>query len=83
MKYTRIPVNCHSNNRLNERPESFTYQGRHFEVKQVLDRWYEGGIKPGRPEIVYFKVLTRGDQEFILRYNTLFDAWALLVHPDT
>ena len=72
----RIDVECFSGHRANERPVAFTLRDRRLEVDQVVDRWYEGGLEPGRPELHYFKVRTREGKLFLLRYNTLFDAWS-------
>jgi hypothetical protein len=72
----RIEVECFSGHRANERPVAFTLRDRRFEVEQVIDRWYEGGVEPGRPELHYFRIRTTEGQLFLLRYNTLFDAWS-------
>jgi len=77
MPYERIQVECYSGYKAKERPVAFTYQGRRREVKEIIDRWYEGGLDPTRPEIDYFKVKTTDGQVFILRYLTLFDAWSI------
>ena len=77
----RIEVECYSGHRANERPVAFTLRDRRFEIERVVDRWYEGGLEPGRPELHYFKVQTREGQLFLLRYNALFDAWSTTV-PD-
>ena len=71
----RIAVECYSGHRADERPVAFTLRDRRFEVEQIVDRWYEGGLEPGRPELRYFKVRTTEGRLFLLRYNTLFDAW--------
>ena len=73
----RIEVGCYSGYKVNERPVAFIFQGRRWEVKKIIDRWYEGGLDPTRPEINYFKVKTTEDQVFILRYLSLFDAWSI------
>ena len=73
----QIEVECYSGYKANERPVAFTYQGRRREVKEIIDRWYEGGLEPGRPPIDYFKVKTTDGQVFILRYLSLFDAWSI------
>ena len=48
-----------------------------MKIKQVLDRWYEGGMRASQPKMDYFKILTENDQKYLLRYNSLFDAWSL------
>jgi len=79
MKYIPIRVECYSGYRVNERPVAFSYEGRRWEISEILDRWYEGGLDPGRPEINYFKVRTLEGRDFILRYLSLFDAWSIQV----
>jgi hypothetical protein len=73
----RVQVECHSGYKANERPVAFTYQARRREVEEIIDRWYEGGLDPTRPQIDYFKVKTSNGQVFILRYLSLFDAWSI------
>jgi len=58
----------------NERPVAFIYQDRRWAISEILDRWYEGGIEPGRPTVDYFKVRADGE-EFILRYEAETDEW--------
>lgn len=77
MPYERIEVECYSGVKVNERPVIFQFRNRRWEVVEILDRWYEGGIEPGRPALDYFKVRTREGRIFLLRYNCLFDAWAV------
>jgi hypothetical protein len=72
----RIEVECYSGHRANERPAAFTLRGRRFEIEEIVDRWYEGGVEPGRPELQYFRVRTIEGQLFLLRYNARFDAWS-------
>jgi hypothetical protein len=77
MNYEPIQVECYSGYRTNERPVAFFYAGRRWDVAEIQDRWYEGGLDPGRPEIHYFKVKTSEGRVFILRYLSLFDAWSI------
>jgi hypothetical protein len=72
----RIEVECYSGHRASERPVAFTLGDRRFEVKEIVDRWYEGGLEPGRPELHYFKIRTAEGQLFLLRYNAHLDAWS-------
>ena len=75
--YERIQVECYSGYKANERPVAFTYQRRRREVEEIVDRWYEGGVDPGRPATDYFKVKTTDGDILILRYLSLFDAWSI------
>ena len=75
--YERIQVECYSGYKANERPLAFTYQMRRREIREIIDRWYEGGVDPGKPATDYFKVRTTEGEIFMLRYLSLFDAWSL------
>ena len=77
MDYEKIQVECYSGYKVNERPVAFTYQGRRWEIKEIIDCWYEGGLEATQPEINYFKVKTTEGQVFLLRYLSLFDAWSI------
>lgn len=72
-------MECYSGYKAHERPLSFFFQERCWEISEILDRWYEGGLDPTRPEIDYFKVKTTTGQVFTLRYLSLFDAWSIRV----
>jgi hypothetical protein len=75
--YERIQVECYSGYKLNERPRSFIYQGQRYEIQEIINRWYEGGIDSTRPEESYFKARTNEGRIFILRYLFLFDSWSI------
>jgi hypothetical protein len=81
MPYERIEVECYSGYRANERPLAFIFEDRRWQVEEILDRWYEGGLQPSKPALDYFKVRTTEGRVFLLRYNSLFDAWAIRVPP--
>ena len=72
-----IQVECYSGYKANERPVAFIYQGRRWEISEILDRWYEGGVEPDRPIVDYFKVKVDGEI-FILRYAAETDTWSVL-----
>ena len=79
MMFEQIHVECYSGYKVNERPVAFTFQDRHWEVAEIVDRWYEGSREAGLPALDYFKVRTREGKTFLLRYNALFNAWAIAV----
>ena len=83
MPYERVEVECYSGYRVNERPVAFIFQNRRWEVDEIIDRWYEGGQRPSQPALDYFKVRTSEGRVFLLRYNSLFDAWAIRIPPKT
>ena len=70
-------VECYSGYKVNERPVAFFYQDRRWEISEILDRWYEGGIEPERTIVDYFKVKADGEV-FILRYAAETDTWSVM-----
>jgi hypothetical protein len=80
MIFETIQVECYSGYRVNERPVAFTWRDKRREITKIIDRWYEGGRSAKAPCLDYFKVSTGEGEEFILRYNSLFDAWAIAVN---
>ena len=79
MPYEQVSVECYSGYKANERPQTFIFRGQRWEVEEIVDRWYEGGIEPGRPEVNYFKVRTTKGNVFLLSYVSLIDAWSIQV----
>lgn len=76
MKYEQIQVECYSGYKANERPTAFIYQGCHLEISEIVDRRYEGGVKPDDPVINYFKIKTDDGSIFLLRYVASSDSWS-------
>jgi hypothetical protein len=74
-----INVECYGGYRANEAPRAFTWRGKRYQVLEIRDRWYEGGISRRSVKLDYYKVLAEDGREYILRYNGLFDKWALLL----
>ena len=79
MKFETVDVQAYSGFKRNERPISFRFRGADLQVDEVLDRWYEGGPDAKTPCMDYFKVRAGDGKEYILRYNGLFDAWAVML----
>ena len=77
MNFEKVLVECYSGHKVNERPVAFTFQGHRYEIQEIVDRWYEGGVEATRPVTEYFKVRTTENQLFLLRYLSLFDAWSM------
>jgi len=78
-----VLVECYSGYKANERPVAFSVRGRRWEIREILDRWYEGGIASDAPVIDYFKVRTGEGIDFILRYAAQEDAWAIRIYDNT
>jgi hypothetical protein len=77
--YEQIQVECYSGYKSNERPIAFTFQNRRWEISEIVDRWYEGGVKPDDPVINYFKIKTNDGTIFILRYLANSDNWLIRI----
>ena len=78
MNFLEVKVQAYAGYRGAERPLEFIHAGRRYEVARILDRWYEGGLDEKSQKLDYFKVATVSGEEFILRYNPLFEAWSIL-----
>ena len=74
-----VDIECYDGYKAHERPTAFTFEGRRREVAEVIDRWYEGSPQAGGPALDYFKVRTGEGKVFLLRYNALFDSWAVVL----
>ena len=81
MQFEQIDVSTHSGFKADERPVSFIWRDKQYRIEAIIDRWYEGGIKAGTPALNYFKVSADTGSQYLLRYNSLFDAWAIAL-PD-
>jgi len=46
-------------------------------VKEIVDRWYEGGLDGDQPVIDYFKVKAADGKVYLLRYHRVSDTWSL------
>lgn len=77
MELQRIHVECKGGHPHHEEPTSFIFKGKRYGIKEILDRWYEGRNIPAKVELDYYRVRT-DKGIFILRYNMLFDAWAIV-----
>jgi protein-tyrosine-phosphatase len=74
-----IQVNSYEGYKANESPRSFVWEDRVFGITKIVDRWYESGLD-GTSEVTdYFKVQADEGNIYIIRYNRLFDSWAVLV----
>ncbi len=82
MPYEIVEVESYSGYKIHERPVSFSLRGRRHEVSEIVDRWYEGGLRPGRPPINYYKVRSAEGDLFLLRYVALFDAWSVWIDEE-
>ena len=79
MIFEIIKVDSYSGHRSNERPVAFQYRDQCWEVEEIIDCWYESSKEPKGPIYNYFKIRTNNKNIFLLRYNSRFDSWAVLI----
>ena len=73
-----IEVECHSGYKADEYLKCFYLAGKKYEIKEILDRWYQGNRDPKWIASNYFKVFTTEGKEFILKHETEIDEWVLI-----
>ncbi len=71
MRLDNLKVNCYSGHAYAERPRSFLWEGREYEVEEIERAWQEPGER-------YFQVRTRDNKLFRLCYNELEKQWSLI-----
>jgi hypothetical protein len=72
-------VKTYSGSKQDEYPLEFIFRDTHYQVSEIIDRWYESGIRAGTPIYNYFKVRTDENAVFIMRHNQRHDSWAVLL----
>lgn len=78
MEFELIEVRTRDEYRDAQEPICFEWKGGHYEIVQIVDRWYEGYMDARQVPLRYFRVRTREGKLFILRYHELFVAWSLM-----
>lgn len=66
-----LKVTCYSGHTYAERPKSFEWQGREYEVKEIEKAWQE-------PSKKLFKVITNKGEIFELCYNETEEQWSAI-----
>lgn len=75
----RISVESYSGYKLHESPRAFIFKGERYNVEEIIDRWYEGGLKSEDPIIDYFRVRTDDGGEYLIRYDSYRDEWTMVI----
>lgn len=75
MKFIPISVNCYSGYKADEYPKTFTFENIKYEIKEIIDRWYQGDLNPEYPVTNYFRVETTCGKIFILKHDLEGDGW--------
>jgi protein-tyrosine-phosphatase len=74
-----IRVTCYAGYKSNESPRSFVWGERVFNITRIVDRWYDSSVDVRSEVADYFKVEADDGGTYIIRYNRLFDSWAVLI----
>ncbi len=72
-----IEVESYAGYKGEESPRVIHYQEKRYEVSDILDRWYEGGLDPRDLRHNYFKIKTDTDEVLLIRYTPRFERWTL------
>jgi hypothetical protein len=76
MKLIPIEVECHSGYKADEYPKYFSRDNDRIEIRQIMDRWYQGETNPEYPVSNYFKVDTTCGI-YIIKHDLESDRWYL------
>ena len=71
MEFNNLKVSCYSGHTYAERPRSFRWQSREYEVEEIEKEWLE-------PRERFFQVRTKDNKLFQLCYNEVKDRWSLI-----
>ena len=69
-----LKVHSYSGYKADEYPVSFTLDGCHYKVEEIVDRWFG-------EEYDYFKVEVVGGRQHLLKRNRLKDEWSICITP--
>jgi hypothetical protein len=81
MNFIQIRVESHSGYKADEYPICFYWKNIKFEIKEIVDRWYQSYPTPDWPVADYFKVCTVGNLEYIIKHELRSDKW-FVASPD-
>lgn len=70
-------MECYAGYKGEESPRAFVHLARRYEILEILDRWYEGGLDPKALRHDYFRVKTREAETFLLRHTPRYQSWTL------
>ena len=80
-----IPVRvvCYAGHQADEQPVRFSLFDMDFEIRAIIDRWYQADTRPEFPPARYFKVQTPDGKQFMLKHVIDEDRWYLWVKGET
>jgi len=71
----KITVQTYAGYKGNERPVSFSRDGRTFQIVEIVDRWYD-------PDHACFKVFADDGKIYLLRNDMNAESWELVEQRD-
>ena len=74
-----VKVESHSGYKADEYPKYFYWNNTKYEIKEILDRWFQGDRNPDWPVADYFKVSTTDGGNYIIKHEIARDEWYLSV----
>ncbi len=77
-EFVPIIVDCYSGYRADEYPICFYWNDQRYEIKEILDRWYQEDLNPEWPASDYFKIVATAGEKCILKHVLEKDAWFII-----
>lgn len=78
IRHVPISVGCYEGTKAQQVPRWFRRNERHFEIEEIVDRWYQAGRDPTAAAAAYFKVRTQDGGIHLLRLDHETLAWCLV-----
>jgi len=82
MNFIAIKVECYSGHKADEYPVCFYWMNIKFEIKEIVDRWYQAQATPDWPVADYFKVCTASKSIYIIKHELESDQWFVVSTDD-
>ena len=79
MELVPVRVMCYAGYKADEHPKCFYWDDIQFDIKEILDRWYQGESSPENPPANYYKVRTVSSGLFILKFEIKRNKWFLVI----
>ena len=74
-----IRTECYSGFNADETPKCFLWNGVRYEVREVIDRWYQWDSEQKHPVSDYFKIDTTTGEQYILKHELEHNKWYLCI----
>jgi len=76
IRHVPISVGCYEGAQAQQEPRWFRLGERHFDVEEIVDRWYQADRDPTAAAAAYFKVRTKDGGVHLLRLDHESLAWS-------